>query len=246
LNILIFGGLGRTAAPIVDMLNMEKHTITLFDIAENTSFSRNENIKVIRGDICDSEAVNNALYGTDVIIHLAVNILDIGDDELTFRTNAFGTYNILRGALNNNVSKILVASSAPVHTMDEMANRDDYICSAGEDFAYDLTKNMQKLIAKHFSRTYSMNCLVLRLGHIVDGRNRTSLSGAPLSELTYCKGGWVCKYDVAKAFTKAIETDFTGYHLVHIIGSYQAADLFDLSSAKEFIGFTCQQKFFEY
>ncbi|MCL2058194.1 MAG: hypothetical protein FWH01_03915 [Oscillospiraceae bacterium] len=91
-----------------------------------------------------------------------------------------------------------------------------------------------------------MNCLILRLGHIVDGKTQTSLSGVPLCEFTYCKGGWVCRYDVARAFVKAVDADFTGYHLVNIIGAYQADDLFHTAAAKDLLSFECKEKFLDY
>jgi len=91
-----------------------------------------------------------------------------------------------------------------------------------------------------------MNSLVLRLGHIVDGRTQTDLNGEPLTKVSYCRGGWVCKYDVARAFLKAIETDFTGFYILNIIGSYQAKDFFDLTTAKEILDFECNEKFLVY
>ena len=251
-KILIFGGLGKTAETIIELLDKRKHSITAFDISNNNQYSHNKDIKVIHGDICNREAVKNALSGIDIVLHLAVNISAPHDNELSFRTNVFGTYNILNCALLNKVSKILIASSAPVHNTNNLVKLTgtdtdvDYICSSGEDFPYDLTKYLQETTAKHFTRTFSMNCLVLRLGHIVDGKRQTTLSGVPLSELTYCKGGWVCRYDVARAFAEAVETDFTGYHVINIIGSYQAADMFDLSTTKELLSFECEEKFLDY
>jgi len=59
-------------------------------------------------------------------------------------------------------------------------------------------------------------------------------------------GGWVCRYDVARAFLRAIEADFAGYHRIDVIGSHRAAHQFDLSAAKELIGFECREKFFGY
>ena len=246
MNVLVFGGMGKTAKPIIDLLDKDNHSITIFDIASEDLLARNEKHRVICGDIADREAVNSAMRGMDAAIHLAVNISGIHNDELTFKTNVFGTYNILCGALANKIPKVLIASSAPVHTINHANRNVDYVCFAGEDFAYDLTKNLQEVIAGHFSLSYAMNCLVLRLGHIVDGTTQTTLSGGPLSELFYCKGGWVCRYDVAEAFLKALKADFTGYHMINIIGSYQAGDLFDLSAAKGLIGFECRQKFFGY
>ena len=245
MNILIFGGLGKTAEPIIELLCKEKHNVVIFDISENNPY-KDEYIKVIHGDICNQEAVKKALHGIDVVLHLAVNISSTQDDEVSFNTNVYGTYNVLHNAKLNKVSKIVIASSAPVHNVDRLIGMGDYCCSAGDDFAYDLTKYLGETIAEHFSRTFSMNCLVLRLGHIVDGKKQATLSGDPLSELTYCKGGWVCKYDVARAFVKAVNTDISGYRLINIIGSYQAGDTFNLSAAKELLSFECEEKFVGY
>ena len=219
-RILITGGEGATAQPIIELLRGAGHSVAIFDIAKG-------------GDVRDPDAVRGAMRGMDAVIHLAVNVSDTGGDKPTFETNVFGTYNVLRGALYNNVQKVLLASSAPVHTTGET-------CSPGEDFAYDLTKCLQEEASRQFAQTYGMNVMVLRLGHIVDGRRKTDLHGLSLSNLEYCRGGWVCRYDVARAFAQVIDTEFTGYSVTHVIGSYQAAERFDLG------GFECRERFLEY
>ena len=224
MNILVTGGMGETARPILALLRGAGHNTAIFDISSG-------------GDICNFEAVHAATRGMDAVIHLAVNAADPRDDALSFRTNVYGAYNVLRAARDNHARKVLLASSAPVHLPPGRA------CDAGEDFAYDLTKHLQEAMALRFSQTYAMNILTLRLGHIVDGKAQTDLHGAPLSELSYCRGGWVCRYDVARAFLAAIEADFAGYHMVDIIGSHQAATWFDLTAAKTLIGFECGEKF---
>jgi nucleoside-diphosphate-sugar epimerase len=173
----------------------------------------------------------------DVVIHLAVNVANPGDAALSFRTNVYGTYNVLRAAQSNLVGKVLLASSAPVHLPPGQS------CSADGDFAYDLTKHLQEDMALHFARTYAMNIMALRLGHIVDGRARTDLNGVPLADVDYCRGGWVCQYDVARAFLRAAETDFDGYRMIDVIGSHQAEKRFDLEAAKGLIGFECGERF---
>jgi len=227
MNILITGGLGKTARPILALLREAGHEVCIFDIAGG-------------GDVRDYQAVSDAMRGMDAAIHLAVNAANPRDAALSFQTNVYGTYNLLRAAQENHVQKVLLASSAPVHLPPGAA------CDTGEDFTYDLTKHLQETTALHFAQTYGMNILALRLGHIVNGITQTDLHGVPLSDLAYCRGGWVCQYDVARAFHRAIEADFTGYHLVNIIGSHQAAARFDLSSAKELIGFECGERFLGY
>ena len=227
MNILITGGMGKTAQPIAALLREACHSIRIFDIAGGD-------------DIRDYDAIDRATRGMDAVIHLAVNTANPRDGALTFQTNVYGTYNVLRAAQSNRVGKVLLASSAPVHLPPGRS------CSSDEDFTYDLTKHLQETMARHFAQTYTMNILVLRLGHIVDGRAKTDLEGGPLAKLSYCRGGWVCRYDVARAFAKAIEADFAGYHQIDIIGSHQAANRFDLSAAKELIGFECGENFLGY
>ena len=220
MNILVTGSAGKTAQPIIELLREKGHSITLFDIADG-------------GDVRDIHAVNCAMQGMDAVIHLAVNTSDTNDDRLSFETNVYGTYNLLRCAQKNHVKKTMIACSAPVHTAG-------VLCNPGEDFAYDLTKCLQEEMALRFSQSFGMSIMALRLGHIVDGKRQTDLHGNPLSELTYCRGGWVCRHDVARAFAQAIDTDFTGYCLSNVIGSYQAASHFDLS------GFECAERFLAY
>ena len=227
MNILVTGALGKTARPILALLREAGHAITSFDLAAG-------------GDVRDYRAIDAATRGMDAVIHLAVNVANPRDAALSFQTNVYGTYNVLRAAQSNHVQKVLLASSAPVHLPPGAA------CDPGEDFTYDLTKHLQEAMALDFAQTYSMNILVLRLGHIVDGKTQTDLHGVPLSGVAYCRGGWVCQYDVARAFHRAIEVDFTGYHLVNIIGSHQAAARFDLSAAKELVGFECGERFLGY
>jgi len=226
-KILVIGGLGCTARPIIDLL-MNDYAITIYDIASCR-----------RDDVCDMRPLRNAMAGIDIVIHLAVNIADTTNDELSFQVNVFGTFNVLEAARQMNVKKIIMASSAPVHT-------DTAARSPGEDFTYDLTKSLQELEAYHFSKTYAMHIMVLRLGHIVNGKKKADLNGVPLSKVAYCKGGWVCQYDVARAFKKAAELNFEGFHLLHIIGSYQAEDRFGLSAVKNILDFKCLERFTAY
>jgi len=249
-KILIIGGLGKTARPIIDLL-IEDYSLVIFDIIpyNANNILPTEDIKIIHGDICDINSLQKAMVDIDTIIHLAVNIMNTENDELSFSVNVFGTFNVLKAAKQMNVKRIIMASSAAVH-VDELKNSVSSLTAAicsHEDFTYDLTKNLQELEALNFSNTYAMNIMILRLGHIVNGKMKTDLDeNVPLSELAYCKGGWVCQYDVARAFRKAVENGFCGYHLLHIIGSYQAKSRFDILTAKNILDFECLEQFIEY
>jgi hypothetical protein len=91
-----------------------------------------------------------------------------------------------------------------------------------------------------------MNAIVLRSGHIVDSKKGVDPSGHPLESLTYARGGWVCRYDLADACLKAVDSLSSGYAAFHIIGSIQAEDNFDIKRTEHDLGLTFQARFEQY
>lgn len=91
-----------------------------------------------------------------------------------------------------------------------------------------------------------MTAIVLRAGHIVDGRNETDLKERPLSMLAYCRGGWICRYDLANACLKALDSDKEGYHAFHIIGSKEAENHFDIYRTEKELGLIFRSRFDQY
>lgn len=255
--VLITGAFGKTAKPIIELLLKYKHQIIAFDLptVHSPNWLIKENVNVITGDVCDMDSLSTAMKNADAVIHLAVLASGseyIDNQELAFKVNVYGTYNVLLSAKKLNISKVIIASSAPVHTVGKLPpnsifdTETDYICSNETDFTYDLTKHLQESMAKDFADTFSMNIIVLCLGHIVDGLSKTDLYGAPLNILKYCHGGWVCQYDVARAFLRALEVNLYGFSLFHIIGSVQAEYYFDMNYTKDVLGFTFNTNFSDY
>ena len=64
----------------------------------------------------------------------------------------------------------------------------DWRSSEEDSPLYDLTKRLQEEIARDYCETHGMTTIVLRAGHIVDGRSEKDLKGRSLSTLTYCRG----------------------------------------------------------
>lgn len=255
--VLVTGAFGNTAKPIIELLLKYNYQIVAFDLPTVNCpyWLEQENIRVITGNVCDLDLLRVAMKNVDAIIHLAVltgGSEYINNQELAFQVNVYGTYNVLYNANKLKISKVVIASSAPIHTVDKLPPNNifgietDYICSNETDFSYDLTKHLQESIAKDFANAFSMNIIVLRLGHIVDGVCKTDLYGTPLDKVKYCYGGWVCQYDVARAFLRALEVNLHGFNLFHIIGSIQAEYHFDMYSTKNVLGFTCNNNFSVY
>jgi hypothetical protein len=91
-----------------------------------------------------------------------------------------------------------------------------------------------------------MQTVVLRAGHIVDGKKSVDPKGRDLASLAYCRGGWVCRYDLARACIKALEMNPRGYEAFHIIGAKQARQYFDIERTERDLGLTFETRFEQY
>lgn len=252
MRVLITGAFGWTATAIIETLAQAGYQITAFDLPivacpqEVKQMSR----RVVLGDVADYDAVNEAARFADVIVHLAVAVgeKDYLSPSVPFRTNVQGTYNIFEAARTNRVGKVVLMSSAAVHLprIENLTDKSNWRSSDDRDHLYDLTKRLQETVAQDFYETYQITTIVLRAGHIVDGRENLDPNGKSLDSLDYARGGWVCRYDLANACLKAVEHNKTGCQVFHIVGSKRTRDYFDVERAEEILKFRVTEQFEQY
>jgi nucleoside-diphosphate-sugar epimerase len=254
MKILVTGAFGWTAVAIVKALKYAGHSVIAFDLPTASCSNEIRPLfdKVTRGPISDFEEFYNATQSVEAIFHLAVAI---GEDaykkpDHPFSVNVQGTYNVFESARRREIQKVVLMSEAAVHNLPSEGERlnakTDWRSSQESDHLYDLTKRLQEEIARDYCETFGMNAVVLRAGHIVDGRMGVDPSDRSLSKLEYCRGGWVCRYDLAAACLKALELNTAGYTAFHIIGSAAARKHFDLERTETELGFTPAITFDQY
>ena len=123
MKILITGGMGFIGLYLVDYLLKKGNKITVLDNFSNsnkTSIERiqNEKLRIIEGDIRKNDDINNSIKNQEIVIHLAAKISvdeSIESPNETFDVNVNGTKNILKACEENNIKKLIVASSAAVY-----------------------------------------------------------------------------------------------------------------------------------
>jgi nucleoside-diphosphate-sugar epimerase len=245
-RILVTGAGGWTARPILEALLREGHEVVALDLpgyAYHGDGSLHLPARWIEGSVTDLAGLEEAARSVEAIIHLAVAVgpNDYSWAKVPFSTNVVGTFNVFEAARRQEVSKVVLVGSAPVHLVPLGSGRVDahtrLPTSAGGDHLYDLTKRLQEEIARDFCETYEMEVVVLRAGHVVDGIKGVDAKGTPLGELEYCRGGWVCRHDLTEACLKALSFGAKGYHAFHIIGSRESREHFDIDSTEEKLGF---------
>ena len=119
-NILVTGGTGSIGQSIVKKALEDKaKSVKVFSNDENGLYEMEQiftdkKIEYVIGDIRNSETVNSAVKGIDIIFHTAalkhVDRCEINPFE-TVAINVIGTNNIVRAAVNENVKKVISISS---------------------------------------------------------------------------------------------------------------------------------------
>jgi UDP-glucose 4-epimerase len=122
MKILVTGGGGFIGSHLVDLLLSQHHSVVVLD---NFSTGHRSNLpvdnvflKIIEGDIRNSERVESAVSGCDAVVHLAAvaSVQASVDDPLgTHEVNLVGTVNLLEAAKNHGIYRFVFASSAAVY-----------------------------------------------------------------------------------------------------------------------------------
>jgi len=121
-KIFLTGGAGFIGSAVAKKLVDKGYELTIFD---NFSSGLKDNIKdisskcnVVKGDILDYPSLKKSMQGHDIVIHQAAQLeitTAISSPEKDVDTNIIGSLNILKAMKENNIHKLIIASSACVY-----------------------------------------------------------------------------------------------------------------------------------
>ncbi len=124
-HALVTGGAGFIGSHIVEALVAGGSQVTVLDNLATGHLSNLEavasQIRFIEGDICDTAALNDAMAGCDVVFHEAavVSVTDTVQRPMaSAMVNELGTIGVLQAAKENNVRRVVLASSSAVYGDD--------------------------------------------------------------------------------------------------------------------------------
>jgi nucleoside-diphosphate-sugar epimerase len=114
MKYLITGGAGFLGINIVRYLHSREHEIVSLDLAEFDYPDMKDKIKIIKGDIRDQNKVDEAVKGTDIVVHTAA-ALPLYKAADIFSTDIIGTRLLLESAERNKVKRFIHISSTAVY-----------------------------------------------------------------------------------------------------------------------------------
>lgn len=189
-------------------------------------------------DITDLGAVEKALRGVDLAIHLAIASGlggEIEDEEFNrrrFEVNVWGTRTLFEGAVRAGVKRFIYTSSIMVvwgYGPGEPVPRN---AEPRPEGAYALSKYLGEVIAKEYHRRHGIDVICMRIAHPVDPED-PSLREQPV------RPQWIAMPDLCRAYLLAAQHAPSGFHIVHLTGE-SSRRRWELEAARDLFGYEPQ------
>ncbi len=173
-NIFITGGAGFIANTLIKNL-IENNKITAFDnfhrdTLTTSAYFNHPNLKVVKGDVLDSDLLKRSMEGTDIVIHAAgIAGIDtvIKDPVRTMKVNILGTANALEAAKINGVKDRFIdfSTSEIFGSMAYKSTEESNTVSgsAGEArWVYAVSKLAGEHLTHAYYKQYNVPCVTVR------------------------------------------------------------------------------------
>jgi UDP-glucose 4-epimerase len=252
-KILVLGGGGFIGSAICDTLLRSGHELRVFErprVSPYRTFSSNERVEWINGDLQSAVDVKEALRGVVAVVHLVSTTLPKGsNDDAAFdvQSNVLGTLQLLNLMVSEGIRRVVfISSGGTVYGIPiELPIREDH--PTNPLVSYGVTKLMIEKYLSIFEGTHGIRSVVLRVANPYGPRQRIETAqgavGVFISKAIrdesieiWGDGSVVRDYvyvsDVADAFRSALElSEFRSG--VFNIGSGEGHSLLDVISLIE-------------
>lgn len=173
MRLLITGGLGFIGSNFIRYLISKYRNYKIINLDLQTyagnlqnlkDIQENPNYKFIKGDICDSQVVNDIVKNCDIIINFAAQThvdRSIIDASEFIHTNVYGTYVLLEAAKKYNINKIIHISTDEVYGSRERGSfkEEDAL---RPNSPYAASKAAADHLAGSYFVTYNLPIIIIR------------------------------------------------------------------------------------
>jgi nucleoside-diphosphate-sugar epimerase len=118
LTVAVTGAGGTLGPPLLERLDASPRVsrIVLLGRHRTAEMDRRRKAEFCHADVRDAPAVERAVAGADVVVHMAFSLYGLGMNERElFATNVEGTLNVARAAVRTGAHRLVYTSSAAVY-----------------------------------------------------------------------------------------------------------------------------------
>lgn len=191
---MVTGAAGFIGSTLVDKLLGKKFKVIGYDNF-NEYYSgkeknlidteQNKDFSLIRADILDYTKLVESLNGVDVVFHLAgqPGVRYSSDNpEITKKINTEGTLNVLKACKENNVKKMIFASTSSVYENIQMVPNDENH-KTNPLSVYGSSKLAAETLCKEYSKDFDV--IILRYHSVYGPRGRPDMAVYKWTNLIY-------------------------------------------------------------
>jgi UDP-glucose 4-epimerase len=171
---IVTGAAGFIGGHLVDRLVASGQDVVAIDNLKRASRERLQPhiragaVDFVEGDVRDFETLTAKIQRGDVVYHLAAqsNVMGALDDpEYSFTTNAYGTFNILRAAVEAKAARVVFSSSREVYGEPQYTPVDEEHPLAAKN-PYGASKLAGEAYCRTFSHCHNLDVAILRLANV--------------------------------------------------------------------------------
>ncbi len=175
--VVITGGAGFIGSNLAEELVMQNRVIIIDDLStgrrENIAgLIEKDKVTFIEGSILDLNQLQRWFHGVDFVFHeaaLSSVPQSVKNPLSTNEINITGTLNILLAARDNNVGKVIYASSAAVYGNTPTLPVSENMCPSPQS-PYALTKLVGEYYCRIFHQIYGLSTICLRYFNVYGPR----------------------------------------------------------------------------
>ncbi|OVE84457.1 NAD-dependent epimerase/dehydratase family protein [Natronolimnobius baerhuensis] len=224
-NIAITGASGTVGREAIDAFSGSDTdaSLTLF------SHSDTEDLETETLEITDHDAFVDALEGQDVLVHLAANPDPSAEWESVRGPNIDGVYNAYEAALQNDLERVVFASSNHAVNMTNVVSAVRPESTVGEpdvirpedppapDTYYGVTKVFGEALGSYYAKRHGLDVVTLRIGWVLTREElRQKLSEYDGAGERFARAMWLspedCQRLIHAAATRPLEQSPTTAH----------------------------------
>jgi UDP-glucose 4-epimerase len=179
-SILVTGGCGLVGSTTIDLLlrDYSPARIVIFDnlnrgtLANVEHVLKDSRVTLLREDIRDTKAVNEAMQGMDAVIHMATLRITAcaAEPREALGVMCDGSFNVIEAAQAAGVKKFVTASSASIYGLaDSFPTREDHHPYNNRTW-YGASKIMLEGLLRSFNDMYGFPYVALRYFNVYGPR----------------------------------------------------------------------------
>jgi nucleoside-diphosphate-sugar epimerase len=240
-KILITGATGKVGSRFVSrILAKGYHVRILVRDAAKASALFERGVRIVIGDLDNSDALTDAVKGIDTVIHVAAYFRTVNDTEGIIKTNHTGTVALANASIAAGVKRFIFTSTGNVYGSDyQRPSKEDDVVNINDPRAYSSSKIAaeNELISLHKNQGFDIR--ILRLGFVYGDRDPHIEEIIPILKKWKRHSAYrmhmVHHLDVAQALTLMLHTDGLNGEIFNVaddapISLYELADSFGLAA----------------